>query len=129
MAGPPLARPTAAWNLTGGVEMGYWIVAGLMALWVLWDARRRRQGGAAFGWAIGTLLVPFVALPLHLALRPLKAGETRRGGKLWNILRNFALAWTILMLAVGVSTAMELRAGVAEQATEGEKSVYTFASM
>jgi hypothetical protein len=109
--------------------MGYWIVAGLVALWVFWDARQRRPGASAFAWAIGTLLVPFIALPLHLALRPLKAGETRRGGRPWNLLKTFALTWTILMLAVGVSTAMELRAGVSEQVTEADKSIYAFASL
>lgn len=109
--------------------MGYWIVAGLMALWVLRDARQRREQASAFGWGIGALLVPFLALPLYLASRPLKAGEVRAGGKPWYILKHFAITWTILLLAVGVSTALELAVGVATPVTEADKAGYAFASV
>src|SRR5215210_3801186 len=111
------------------MEMGYWIVAGLMALWVLRDARQRGEGASAFVWAIGALLVPFLALPLYLASRPLRAGEARGGGKPWIILKHFAVTWSILLLAVGVSTALALAAGVAEQATEAAKAGYAFAAV
>jgi hypothetical protein len=111
------------------MEMGYLIVAGLMALWVLRDARQRLERASAFGWAIGTLLVPFLALPLYHASRPLRAGETRTGGKPWNILKDFALTWTVLLLAVEVSMAIELAAGLSAQVTEADKAGYGFAAV
>ena len=109
--------------------MGYVIAAGLMALWVIRDARQRRQGASAFVWAIGALLAPFLALPLYRASRPLQAGEARAGGKPWNILKDFALTWTILLLAVQVSLAIELAAGLSAQTTEADKASYGFAAV
>jgi hypothetical protein len=109
--------------------MGYWIVAGLMALWVLRDARQRRQRASAFAWAIGALLAPFLAVPLYRASRPLRAGEARAGGKPWNILKDFALTWTVLLLAVEVGLAIELGAGLSAQASEADKAGYGFAAV
>jgi tetratricopeptide (TPR) repeat protein len=46
------------------------IVAVLLSTWVLASARRRRLHLlVAFAWALGTLLLPFVALPLYLIAR------------------------------------------------------------
>ena len=109
--------------------MGYLIIAGLMALWVLRDARQRCQGTSAFVWAIGALLEPFFALPLYRASRPLQAGEARSGGKAWNILKDFALTWTILLFAVQVNLAIELAAGLSAQTTEADKAGYGFAAV
>ena len=81
--------------------MWYWIVAALLAVWVLVDGWRR-AGPVAIAWALGAfVLTPFV-VPVYFAVRPLKAGETREGGRAWNILKNFALTWTVLTLAIAV---------------------------
>jgi len=42
-------------------------------------------------------------MPIYIAKRPLKANEVREGGLAWNLLKNFALTWTVLMVAVGIS--------------------------
>jgi hypothetical protein len=67
------------------------------ALFVLWDATRRTAARA--GWAVASLLAWPIALPFWMATRPLRAGERRAGGRAWNVLRHFALAWTILWVA------------------------------
>lgn len=80
--------------------MWYVIVYGAVALWVLLDARSRQA--QAMPWAVGTGLLGPIVLPVYLAIRPLKAGEVREGGTGWNILRNFALLWTILIAVIGL---------------------------
>ena len=42
-------------------------------------------------------LVGPITLPIYMALRPLKQGEVREGGTAWNVLKNFAILWTIVM--------------------------------
>jgi hypothetical protein len=76
------------------------------ALFVLWDATRRKA--PRLSWVAGTVLAWPLVLPLWLATRPLRSGEIRRGGRAWNILRLFALAWSILwgghfLLALGLA--------------------------
>ena len=44
-----------------------------------------------------------IVLPLYFAKRPLRANEVREGGFAWNILKNFALTWTILMVAISIT--------------------------
>jgi hypothetical protein len=76
-----------------------WYVAlyGVLALWVLFDALERKLGAMAVLWALGTaVLGPFV-LPIYVAKRPLKKGEVREGGTAWNVLKNFAILWTVVM--------------------------------
>ncbi len=84
--------------------MWYLILFGLLALWVGFDASRRNLGAAkAVLWAIGTFLLGVIVMPIYVAKRPLKANEVREGGLAWNLLKNFALTWTILMVAIGIS--------------------------
>ena len=73
---------------------------GGLAVWVLVDGLSRHANGVL--WALGTLLLGPIILPIYLAKRPLKMGEVREGGAAWNILKNFALLWTLLMGVVGV---------------------------
>ncbi len=80
--------------------MWYFIVYGIFAIWVLVDGLRRKA--RAIIWAIGTFLIGPILLPIYVAKRPLKSGETREGGTGWNVLRNFALFWTILMMVAAV---------------------------
>ena len=84
--------------------MWYFILFGLLALWVGFDASRRSLGAAkAILWAIGTLLLGVIVVPIYLAKRPLKANQVREGGLAWNLLKNFALTWTVLMIAISIS--------------------------
>ncbi len=84
--------------------MWYFILFGLLALWVGFDASRRNLGAVkAILWAIGTFLLGVIVAPIYLAKRPLKANQVREGGFAWNVLKNFALTWTILMVAISIS--------------------------
>ena len=81
--------------------MWYFIVYGIFAIWVLFDAKKRNNN--MFGWAIPTFVLGPFFLPFYFAKRNLKKGETREGGTGWNILKNFALLWTITMFIAGIS--------------------------
>jgi low temperature requirement protein LtrA len=82
----------------------YVIIFGLLTLYVVIDGSRRNLGAAkTILWAIGTFLLGVIVLPLYFAKRPLRANEVREGGFAWNILKNFALTWTILMVAISIT--------------------------
>jgi len=84
--------------------MWYIIIFGLLTLSVAFDASRRKLGAAkTILWAIGTFLLGVIVVPIYLAKRPLKVNEVREGGLAWNLLKNFALTWTILMVAISIS--------------------------
>jgi hypothetical protein len=71
---------------------------------VAFDASRRNLGAAkTILWAIGTFLIGVIVVPIYLAKRPLKPNEVREGGLAWNLLKNFALTWTVLMVAISIS--------------------------
>ena len=55
-------------------------------------------------------------LPVYFAKRNLKVGEVREGGTGWNVIKNFALFWT-LTVAVGAIAGMVNAGQVADRAT------------
>jgi membrane associated rhomboid family serine protease len=59
--------------------MWYVILFGVFAAWILFDGLSRKHGGAAFAWALGTLFLGPLLVPVYLAKRPLKNGEFRIG--------------------------------------------------
>ena len=75
--------------------MWYIILYTVLAIWVFFDALKRKAKATL--WAIGTFFFGPIILPIYIAKRPLNPGETREGGTVWNILKNFAIFWTILM--------------------------------
>lgn len=77
------------------------IVLVAVTLWVAVDAVSRKN---SLGWAFGALLLNIIFMPLYLAKRNLKAGETREGGTGWNFAKYFALYWTAFMAIVAVSS-------------------------
>jgi hypothetical protein len=91
--------------------MWYIILYAVFAAWVLFDGFSRRTGGAATAWALGTLLLGPIILPIYLATRPLTNGEIREGGTGWNVLKNFAILWTIVM-AVATCSALSVMSNV-----------------
>jgi len=107
--------------------MWYLVVDGLLALWVFLDAFSRRSS-AWLLWCLGTFLLAGIVVPIYLAVRPLRAGETREGGKAWNILRGFALTWTVIMAALGVSAIYTLSNNGQAQTTTAGSVVYAIGS-
>lgn len=83
----------------------------LLAVWVLIDAAKRSNN--LVGWPVAVLLAWPLGLPCYLAKRNLFAGETRQGGTVWNIARNFALTWTLAMFF----SALAIPEGIRELAT------------
>jgi hypothetical protein len=81
----------------------------LLALWTVFDGVRRRLRAIPLAlWTIGMLVAWLIALPLYFATRPLRAGETRAGGRAWHALRGFALAWTVFMAGVVVAAIVDV---------------------
>lgn len=74
---------------------GYLILYIIIAIWLFMDAKKRLTNGIP--WAAFTVLFGPVVVPVWLAKRPLKEGEVREGGTAWNVLKNFALMWTLTM--------------------------------
>ena len=83
--------------------MWSFIIPVIAAIWVVIDGLQRKLRIKAIIWSIATLIIGVLTLPIYLATRPLKAGESREGGTAWNILRNFALFWTIFLVIVTLS--------------------------
>lgn len=75
------------------------------AAWVLLDSLQRR---AAITWALGTVLLGPVMLPVYRARRPLRPQEIRAGGPDWIVSRNFAWTWTLVMVVVVFWVALTL---------------------
>jgi hypothetical protein len=100
--------------------MWYFALYIAFAIWVFTDAKKRLYGGIP--WAVSTAILGPLALPVYLAKRPLREGELREGGTAWNVLKNFAIFWTITMFVVGIagmvgaSEAVGTAQGDAEQA-------------
>ena len=78
----------------------YFIVYALVAIWVFLDAKKR--GNNAPAWGIATVVLGVIIAPYYLAKRYLLAGEVREGGVAWNVLRYFALFWTLTMAIVTI---------------------------
>jgi hypothetical protein len=81
--------------------MWYWMMNLVVALWLFFDARRRRMELPGL-WAAGCFVFMLFVVPFYLARRPLKAGEVREGGTVWNFCKSFSILWTVLMFVVGV---------------------------
>jgi hypothetical protein len=88
--------------------MWYLALYGIFAVWVLIDATNRKMGSSVAVWVLGTLFLGPIILPIYIAKRPLKKGEVREGGTAWNVLKTFAILWTILMAIVSFSAMMKV---------------------
>ena len=85
------------------MPLWYFVLYLAFALWVLQDGLSRKMGVSVAGWILGTVFLGPIILPVYLANRPLKAGEVREGGTAWNVLKNFAILWTVLMAIASFS--------------------------
>lgn len=75
-----------------------------------------------FGWGIGTLFIGPILLPFYFAKRNLKKNEVREGGTGWNVLKNFALVWTITMFIFGIAGFMSSSSVINQSATGAEQA-------
>jgi hypothetical protein len=81
----------------------YFLESGLLAAWLISDAfERKAKLGEVLGWAAAALVMAPIVVPRWYANRPLRAGETRKGG----VDSNFYTAFGIVtVLFTGVSAA------------------------
>jgi hypothetical protein len=93
--------------------MVYLFVFVPLAVWMFIDAKRRRYDAGKW-WAVATALFCPVTAPVYFASRNLRKGETREGGRAWNLLKNFALFWTVTM-AIGAVAGMVNVAGSTDE--------------
>jgi hypothetical protein len=100
----------------------YLILFGLFALWVLWDGLSRKMGFAAVLWTLGTAVLGVLIVPVYLAERPLKRGEVREGGTAWNILKNFAILWTLVMICISIKTLMTVSEQTSHLTSDAERA-------
>jgi hypothetical protein len=100
--------------------MWYFVLYVIIAAWVFRDARKRRLSPVP--WTLATAILGPVVVPVYFAKRPLREGETREGGTAWNVLKNFALFWTLTMLVVGVAGLFAASAVVGSTTDEVEQA-------
>jgi hypothetical protein len=84
-----------------------------LAIWMFIDAKRRRYDAGKW-WAIATTLFCPITAPVYFASRNLRKGESREGGKAWNVLKNFALFWTVT-IAIATVAGMASIAGSSDE--------------
>lgn len=101
--------------------MWYWVLNIAIALWVFFDARSRKMDQSVL-WAIGTSLLMIFVIPFYFAKRPLKNGEVREGGTAWNVIKSFAIFWTVFMFIAGVA-GMMATGDVVTKASSGAEQV------
>ena len=89
----------------------------LLGTWLLIDARRRKVGGGTIVlYVIGAVVLSVLVVPFYVAYRPLKAGETREGGAAWNVLKSFALLWSVGWALLTVRACLRVAPLAAESA-------------
>jgi len=102
--------------------MWYLVLSGTFAAWVLLDGISRNSWRAAVAWAIGTLFLGPIFLPIYMARRPLKKGEVREGGTAWNALKYFAILWTIVMAVASFSALTAVGRHVTSLRSDAERA-------
>lgn len=100
--------------------MWYLVLYLMFAIWVFFDARKRMNH--TIGWPAATLVLGPVMLPVYFAKRHLKAGETREGGTAWNVIKNFALFWTLTMGAAIIAGMVGVGQIADRAATDAERA-------
>jgi hypothetical protein len=94
--------------------MWYFVLYAICAVWVFIDAKKRLNH--VIGWPVATFLLGPIIVPVYLAVRNLKEGEVREGGTGWNVMKYFALFWTVTMIVAAIAGMVSV-SEVAERAT------------
>jgi len=100
--------------------MWYFVLYAIFAIWVFADAKKRMNH--VVGWPLATFLLGPIVLPFYFAKRNLKEGEVREGGTGWNVLKNFALFWTITMVVAGIAGMVSVSDVVQQAGSEAEQA-------
>jgi hypothetical protein len=82
--------------------MWYFLLYLAIGIWIYIDSQKRLYS-QGIKWAVATVLLGPLVAPVYIAKRPLKKDEMREGGTGWNILKNFALFWTITIAIATVA--------------------------
>ncbi len=102
----------------------------IISVWVLFDALLREE--QSFLWAVGTTLLGPIALSIYFANRKLLSGETREGGFAFNLLKNFAILWTLIMAIVTIASMVNVgnsMAGINSSAAQAGAAIGTALSL
>ena len=78
----------------------YYVLNIIFAVWVGIDSSDRKSN--TWVWSILTLFFGGLVIAVYIAVRPLKENESRKGGRAWNILKNFAIFWTAQIITVSL---------------------------
>lgn len=100
--------------------MWYFILYAVFAVWVFTDAKKRMNH--IVGWPLATFILGPIVLPVYFAKRNLKKDEIREGGTGWNVLKNFALLWTITMVVAGIAGMVSVSDVVQQAGSEAEQA-------
>ena len=100
--------------------MWYFVLYAVFAIWVFVDTGKRRNN--RIGWPIATLGLGPIVLPVYFAKRNLKEGEVREGGTGWNVLKNFALFWTLTMFVAGIAGMVGVSQFVGQSGSDAEQA-------
>ena len=100
--------------------MWYFVLYAVLGVWIFADAQKRKNH--VIGWPLATVLAGPIVLPVYFAKRNLRDGEVREGGTGWNVLKNFALLWTLTMFVAAIA-AMVGSSGVVEEAASDAEQV------
>jgi hypothetical protein len=100
--------------------MWYLIIYVACAVWVFFDAGKRKNNRVL--WPLATAILGPIILPIYFAKRNLREGEVREGGTAWIILKNFALLWTVTMLAAGIAGLIGAGGAIEQTANEYEQA-------
>lgn len=95
----------------------YFLLYITIAIWLFLDAKKRLYNGLL--WAVSTAILGPLVVPFYLAKRPLKEGEVREGGVAWNVLKYFAIFWTVTIFfgfIAGIANVSEQAANVSSDA-------------
>lgn len=101
--------------------MWYLLVCIPVAIWVYIDSRRRLFEPGKW-WALASALLGPITAPVYIAIRPLRKGERREGGLPWNILKNFALFWTLTLFVAAIAGLVNASQVIDETTNEYEQA-------
>lgn len=101
--------------------MWYWILNIVISLWVFFDAQSRKMDQSVL-WGIGAFFIMILVVPFYFAKRSLRDGEVREGGTAWNVIKSFAIFWTLLMFVAGIAGMMAVGSVVNNASSGAEQA-------